>query len=235
MTKFTESNLRKAIDSLKLLKYFPADPAAHGALMELLTGMCPDLEALDWLVAELMNHVGEWPGPANVRGLLCQRCKPADGIETDCGIPGYTPADCEARAIREHQGRKALEIGSKQVLLERLVEFAPKMLDGVKDEIRRVPRQHGGLVFTTDNKERAARDNGAETASFSPDAPGKQSSEYERFSAAPTVAIFDAPDSLKNTIQCRRCGGEILEYHNRVDWGTCTCARRHRTIAESVQ
>jgi hypothetical protein len=197
--------------------------------------MCPHVEALEWLVAELVNHVGEWPGPANVRSLLCQRCKPADGIETGCGIPGYTPEDCEARAISEHQGRLALERGPQQVLLERLAEFAPKMLDRVKDETWRAPRQHGSLVFTMDNEDRAVRNNGTGIGPVSPDAPMTQPSKSEKFSAAPTVTMFDAPDSLKNTVQCRRCGGKILEYHNRVDWGTCTCAQRPRTAAEGAQ
>ena len=67
------------------------------------------------LVAELVNHVGEWPGPAEVRGLLCTRYDAADRIDAYCNLPGYRAADCEARSLTEHEQHKAQERSSGSV------------------------------------------------------------------------------------------------------------------------
>lgn len=101
-----------AVGRLTLLKYFPTDPAAHAGLAELLHGMVSNESQLDWLVQTLINHVGEWPGPKEVRGLFCSQFQPADGIETHTSIAGFSPADCEARNLEKSERFKQLEKAS---------------------------------------------------------------------------------------------------------------------------
>jgi hypothetical protein len=105
--KFDRADLEAAMSMLKMLSYFPPDPGAQGAVMELLAKMCPSREALGWLIETMTNIVGEWKGPAELRGLLCTQFRPADGIERSCSIPGFRPDDFEAKHYDEHQAIKA--------------------------------------------------------------------------------------------------------------------------------
>jgi hypothetical protein len=98
---FTPADLESACDDLAMLAYFPRD--ARASVMRLLRVMCPHRRALKWLVAELVNHVNYWPGPAEVRGLLCTRFDPADGIDQWCSLPGYTAEEAEAKHFDRHQ------------------------------------------------------------------------------------------------------------------------------------
>lgn len=100
--KFSENDLKLAIGSLSMLKFFPSDAGARAAVQKLLAKICPGKFELEWLVDRLIL-LNEWPGPGQVRGLLCTRYKPADGIEADCALPGYRPEDYEARALDEHE------------------------------------------------------------------------------------------------------------------------------------
>ncbi len=78
--------------------------------MRLLERICETPDRLDWLVSMLENHVGEWPGPAQLRALYATRWRPADGIEgTSCAIAGRTPADSESLSLAEHEDRKQIE------------------------------------------------------------------------------------------------------------------------------
>lgn len=105
--KFTPADLDWAADELGMLDYFPRDSRA--AVMTLLARMCPHRRALKWLVNEAVNHVGKWPGPAELRGMLCTRFDPADGVDHWCSLPGYTAADAEAKQIELHEQRKMQE------------------------------------------------------------------------------------------------------------------------------
>jgi hypothetical protein len=72
---FTEQDLVEAVGDLSTMPYFPE--ASRSAVMTLLRKMCPHRTALRWLVAEVVNHVGTWPGIAELRGILCSRYDPA--------------------------------------------------------------------------------------------------------------------------------------------------------------
>ena len=79
---FTPADLERACDDLTMLEFFPRESRA--SVMRLLRVICPHRRALKWLVAELVNQVNKWPGPAEVRGLLCTRFDPADGVDRWC-------------------------------------------------------------------------------------------------------------------------------------------------------
>jgi hypothetical protein len=107
--KFTPQDLRRAIDRLKLCAYFPSDPGAQAAAMEMLASMCPHREALEWLVDVFVNRVGSWKGAKELRGVLCSRYKPADGIEAYSTISGFTPEDSETAYLERHSEFMRLE------------------------------------------------------------------------------------------------------------------------------
>jgi hypothetical protein len=102
--KFNANDLEKACNDLAMLQYFPHD--ARASVMALLAKMVPHKRALRWLVSQLVNHVGSWPGPAEVRGLLCTRFDPADGIDQWCSLPGFTAEEQEAKHLDRHQQLK---------------------------------------------------------------------------------------------------------------------------------
>lgn len=77
--------------------------------MALLAQMCPHKEALDWLVTTVVNRIGVWKGPAELRGILCWKFKPADGVEFDSSLPGFTLADGERLSIEQHDEIRAAE------------------------------------------------------------------------------------------------------------------------------
>jgi hypothetical protein len=77
--------------------------------MALLAQMCPSREALDWLVDQMVNRVGIWKGPAELRGVLCWHFKPADGSEAESSIPGFRPADSEQLCIERHKAIREME------------------------------------------------------------------------------------------------------------------------------
>ena len=105
--KFNQRDLERAATRLGMLRYWTADLRAP--VMHLLAQICPHREALEWLVNELVNVVNEWPGPAEVRGLLCTRYDAADGIDGWCNLPGYRAEDYESRHLAEHDQRKSQE------------------------------------------------------------------------------------------------------------------------------
>jgi hypothetical protein len=104
---FSAADLDRACDELGMLEFFRPDLRAP--VMRLLRDMCPHKRALRWLVEELVNHVGKWPGPAEVRGLLCSRFDPADGIDQWCSLPGYTAAEQEEKHLERHKQLKNAE------------------------------------------------------------------------------------------------------------------------------
>ena len=97
--KITNEHLAAALVQLSMLKFFPQGQAQKAVALY-LEKLCGTAERLMWLVGELVNHVDEWPGPAEVRGLFCSRFRPADGIEADCTLPGYAAADGEVKSQR---------------------------------------------------------------------------------------------------------------------------------------
>ena len=106
MASFTPKDLSEAIEDLSICEFFPREPGAQAAIMRLLAKMCPHREALKWLVAAYTDKIGKWHGPAELRGVLCTRFRPADGIEAYSSLPGYTPEDSEAAYLEQHKQMK---------------------------------------------------------------------------------------------------------------------------------
>jgi hypothetical protein len=104
--------LADAADDLASMPYWIE--ASRASVMRYLAEMCPHREALHWLVRTVVNHVGTWPGVAELRGILCTRYDPADRIDGDSTIPGFRPEDAEMRyRLREAESYAALPSSSE--------------------------------------------------------------------------------------------------------------------------
>jgi hypothetical protein len=114
MEKFNKQDLQTALSRLSMLKYWPSEPATRAELGGLLARMVPHKEALEWLVTTMTDKVGEYQGPAELRGLLCWHCRPADGIEAPCSLAGFTASDGE----RISSERAALDTEAQGVLAD---------------------------------------------------------------------------------------------------------------------
>jgi hypothetical protein len=107
--KFTERDLEIAVYKLSLCKesFWAAEPTGRAVVMELLMKMCNNRQELNWLVDEVVNKIGTWPGPRELRGIYCTRFDPADGVDAWCSLPGYRASDGEQRTIEAHEQIKA--------------------------------------------------------------------------------------------------------------------------------
>jgi hypothetical protein len=106
--KFTALDIQSACDDLATIPFFPE--GSRASVMNELRRMVPHRRALDWLVKTAVARCKKWPGMSDLRGLLCTRWDAADGIdEPNCGIPGYTAEECEARYLELHERLKSLD------------------------------------------------------------------------------------------------------------------------------
>lgn len=72
--------IAKAIASLKLMKYFPADEDACIELAKDLADMAQNEDQIEWCIKRVRNLYPEWPGIRELRAVFCSRFKPQDGI-----------------------------------------------------------------------------------------------------------------------------------------------------------
>ncbi len=116
----TAQQLAEAVAELGICKFFPAGPGERKAIMRLLANIVSTKQQLDWLVATMINRVGEWKGPMELRGVFCWKFKPADGIEANCiESAGFTPSDGEAQH-HEIQSAERARLGPspKRLMIE---------------------------------------------------------------------------------------------------------------------
>jgi hypothetical protein len=93
---------------LTLLKFFPSDPAAAGALLLLVGRMASNEDQVRWLVKRTLELYDEWPGPRTFRGIFCQKYKPREGADLRCivtekypdGIPSEKAIEAPRLALR---------------------------------------------------------------------------------------------------------------------------------------
>lgn len=98
--KFTRTDLNEAMERLGMLKFWPADPRVQGRIQELLAEKVPHREALNWLVDQYVNFVGEWKGPSELLGVLATRYTPLGQAPASgywSSIAGYTAQDGEQK------------------------------------------------------------------------------------------------------------------------------------------
>lgn len=151
--KPSKAEIELAVGKLTMLRFFPAEPITRAGIMELLDRMVGTVEQLDWLTRTMIDQVGEWKGPMELRGVFCTRFKPADGVEAWSSIAGFTASDSEAAYSQEHpklNGRdvKALPSASEIKALPlppEEIEANQDVVDLVRSEARHLARTRGLL------------------------------------------------------------------------------------------
>lgn len=128
--KPTPQSIAAAVGEFGMLKYFPADEATRRGVMRLLARMVSTQEQLDWLVRTMVDRIGTWEGPAELRGVLSARYTPADGVLGDCSrtsVAGalFSPQSLESRSVEQHEQEKLLGAGVSVALLPAVREIEP--------------------------------------------------------------------------------------------------------------
>jgi len=103
-----KEQIANAVGELAAIPYFPADEHARRAIMQQIAKFVDRPDHLRWLVNAALNTMRHWDGIPELRGLYCTKFKPADRIEADCHLPGYSANDCEAQHALEAGTRAAL-------------------------------------------------------------------------------------------------------------------------------
>jgi hypothetical protein len=78
----------RAIDRLSLMPFFPPQ-SSWPALVEVISEMCSTDEQIEWLSRRMLQLHDRWPGPHELRAVLCSKYKPADGIKANSRHPSY--------------------------------------------------------------------------------------------------------------------------------------------------
>lgn len=106
----TEQDAKIATARLSCLRYFPTEPGARSMIAHLFMRMVSMPDQLSWLVQQFIDHVGEWHGPKELRGVFCTRFKPADGIEETSTLAGYSALDSEAGYLEQFTNERRAEL-----------------------------------------------------------------------------------------------------------------------------
>jgi hypothetical protein len=113
--KFSIDNLRDAVDDLATIPFFPKESRA--SVQREMAKMCPSYKALRFVVDTAQARCTQWPGMAELRGLLCSRFDAADGIDQPhCSIQGFTAEEAEARFLEGIKPQRKLSAESKEMI-----------------------------------------------------------------------------------------------------------------------
>ena len=107
-------NVVKMLAELAALKYFPAgNEAVLLALARLCGDMCENEAQVRWIVDQMTSGIyQEWPGPQELRAVLCNRWRPKDGINAYSTVyPDGLPLSKERRLEIAAAALKALPPG----------------------------------------------------------------------------------------------------------------------------
>lgn len=110
----------EAISEMSCLRFFPSDAGARTAVAKLIDRMARTAAEVRWLTATMVDQVGEWQGPKELRGIFCQRFAPADGIEAASTHPKFSPEANETRSIAAHESVKQLAASPDVLALVRV-------------------------------------------------------------------------------------------------------------------
>lgn len=125
----TGKDITLAVADLTVLKYFPPEPIARAKIMQLIANMIATKGQLDWWIATMVNRVGIWNGPAEARGVFCARFRPADGVEVQATLPGFTALDSEATRAIEGSATEPLALPGEVPVINGKFEITdPRLL-----------------------------------------------------------------------------------------------------------
>jgi hypothetical protein len=126
----TKDQITSAVAALGAMSFFPSDAPARKAIMQLIARMVGTKEQLDWLVLTMIDKVGEWKNPKELRGVYCSRFRPADGVEADCAATiEFTPHELAEPSLAWHEDNKLLrESPSPDTEVRALVQSAVRRI-----------------------------------------------------------------------------------------------------------
>lgn len=123
----------KAVAKLTALKFFPADKEGRTAIVQAICEMATSNAQIDWVVEQMLNWYNEWPGPREMRGVFCQRWKPATGPNVNASqvLPGGLFPGCQATApavpaIPQAEARKLLQAAAVPVSILPATKKTPR-------------------------------------------------------------------------------------------------------------
>jgi hypothetical protein len=119
-------DLERAAKRLQMLKYFR--PEITAAVLDELEQMCPHRRALNWLIDEMVQRVGVWQGPTELRALLCSRFDPRDGVDAWSN-------ELATRAEQDHYERHKQLTKAEGFIGESVPEFK-RLLEGAAERKR---------------------------------------------------------------------------------------------------
>jgi hypothetical protein len=146
--KPTAQQIEQVVADFGMLRFFPSGESERLAIMRLLRTMVGTSDELLWLRDAMMNHVGEWRGPAELRGVYCAYgvmtgavlrpggWKPADGIRAESSTPGYTQQDRNSKYIELESQQTAGFLPSESI--------SGKFASGA--EMKHLPLQPGEIA-----------------------------------------------------------------------------------------
>lgn len=105
-----DNAIMNAMADMAMLRYFPADEFTRASIMRLIRRMATRPEDVAELARRVLAHYNEWPGPLELRGVLCTFAKPADGIEADVTSAGTLESAIEQRYLATHDAAKRREM-----------------------------------------------------------------------------------------------------------------------------
>lgn len=143
-----------AVQRLAILKYFPSGDIVQEEIMSLFERMVDKPERLDWLVSVLIDQVGEWPGPKEVRAIYCTRFKPADGVEAWSNLPGFTAMDSESLSYERHGQLTEGEKARKELAAAPEVKYLPLPPEEIEanNNLKLAVESTADLMFGTKDK-----------------------------------------------------------------------------------
>lgn len=108
----------RILEALMTIPYYPREQ--HALILEQVYKFARSAQDanLEKFVDDAVQAMRQWSGVGELRGLWCNRYKPADGVEACSTLPGHSPADIENERLLAHHEVKALE--KRKVILDAL-------------------------------------------------------------------------------------------------------------------
>lgn len=93
-------NVKRAAEimgRLGAMRFFPSDPNAQAAILQIACEMARSETQLEWLADRMLSLYNDWPGPMEMRACFCSKFQPKDGIERHSSVfPDGIKSESEA-------------------------------------------------------------------------------------------------------------------------------------------
>ncbi len=157
-TPIDRRSLAMATRSLEAIGFFPRETEAQTIIGDALAAMCPNVEALRYVVRRACELYQHWDrcGLQGLRQIVCFRYRPADGVEIygTAAYPGGLPADPKelTRAALPSAAQLAIEsAGEEGVSADAQLDRQIRLLAHAKS-LRSRPKKKGESPTNSDYK-----------------------------------------------------------------------------------